>query len=289
MKQLVAALPIVLGGLVLVPSPSNGGETVTLYFNPSGGSGTWSEPAWVQPDCAGLVHIQFPDNDDHAVICEGVTCTLDVDPEVKTITLQEGATLNIGSGRQLTLNDPDGTSTIGTDAVINLDGTITIELGVAQVDHTFAGDGEIVGDDSGARIEIDSSQKLINEITIRGIMEIARINDPGTGEFENRGTVHADRSGTLKLSVWIISDVSPGGGVTPQWKVTNSGARLEMAASCDNPGFCSSGLIGDFLVSRGKLKVTSTFATEGVLTQQLGGVIEVPDGQTCVFSFQPES
>lgn len=260
-------------GLVAVGAATTQVNADTKYFDPNGGSGNWSQQLW--SGACGFQGILVPPLDDErAVICQDVICTLDVESEIVSIGVESGAELIIGSARTLILNGADSTSTI--DGTIELSGEIRIDLTTLQVDHTFSGDGEIVGQQNSAKITIGLSKLLISSITIRGALEIGRITG-GTGSFKTAGgLIHADTNGTIKFTCQGVFD-DPDASAT-LYKVSDRNAILQFAMSCNGSPCPLNNLCkANFELIEGKLLVNSIegLKTAGTLMAEPGSLIEV--------------
>jgi len=201
--------------------------------------------------------------------------------------------LNIGSGTTLTISS----GTVTTDCVdvaaggkivitgsgtlilngsggndeSTIDGRIILEsctsvLRISHNDHTFTGDGKIVGECNTAQIAIDSGLTLTSNITIEGALQVRA----ASATFINgaTGVVHANRtSGDQILTLYsgTFDDVDGA-----EWKVSADGSAELYFRS----GITVGTLDGDFTVNNGVLDLDVSVTTDGCLGFT-GGQIQV--------------
>lgn len=232
----------------------------------------WKSNALCQGADAGV-----PTAADKVTILSGKTCNVDVSAaEADHIVVESTATLQIDTGNTLTL---DGDGNLGVSTIT---GTIKLEgssstLAIITHNQTFAGTGQIIGGDNGARITISAFEKLTNEATIEGKLAIVPATAGDDATFRNAGTVHANASGTLHVNTKFVEDTAG----TDRWKVSTSTSAILRF----NPTNTTIPTIdGDFVVSNGTLDVDNKgFLTHGDLSMT-GGTIDVASGALVNFS-----
>ncbi|MCH7721673.1 MAG: hypothetical protein IH988_11920 [Planctomycetes bacterium] len=91
---------------------------------------------------------------------------------------------------------------------MELTGEIDVDLTAAQSEHTFDGAGEIVGQQSSAKImtDADTLRCLVSSITIRGALQTGDFNGASAIFQTAGGVIHADTNGTLKISTQGLDD-----------------------------------------------------------------------------------
>lgn len=281
------------------------GNAQTLYFNapePTN-EGYWGTVTnWHTVSCSGDTAPNLPQAFNDVVICSGETCDMDLNPEVETVTVESSGVLNIPGAYTLTLNEDEGTSTI--DGRINLTGEIHLaNLGGHAGDearHTFDGGGDIVGTASGAKILIERNteiqpNELINSTTIRGILEIGKLaigQSPDDWQMLvlKGGTVHADDAGTLLINVSFMKDDLLVGQRSLLKVSSDSNAILQIDVWCPDqiPAdtcrvYCLE--YTDAEVFEGTLDLDTAILTEGDLTMEPGGIIDVDATASVWFRF----
>ncbi|MCH7700544.1 MAG: hypothetical protein IID37_02540 [Planctomycetes bacterium] len=216
---------------------------------------------WTNENCSGDNGV--PDSDDHAIIKANLTANLSGSATISSMDILSGATVNIGN-HSLNLNasgDFIESEIVGT---LNLDNAGSL-LHIVTNDHTVKGSGSIVGQASGARISMGGNRTLKNQTTIEGVLDITEIIAAFDSFFTNEGTVDANGSGTLSITVDTVTDAASG-----LWTVSASGGTLQFAPNDTSP----SAMEGDFTVSAGTLDIdTPGIDTSGTLTFT-GGTID---------------
>jgi len=246
----------------LCASLAFGGQALAATKTFTASSGNWSASGnWSGGN--------LPLTGDDVVINTNSACTYDLtsnEPTIKSITVSSGASLTIGSGKDLELAS-DGASSSA------LTGNITLTSSTSGIilhdTHTITGSGKIIGQNDGAFITIADLTTLTlgSSATIEGNLTIKETS--GTATFVNQGTVHANATGTLWVNTRTVDDSSTG-----LWRVStaNSVLRFDPSfSSCHGIGPMS--LEGDFTVEAGELDVDCPgFNTSGTLTWT-GGTI----------------
>ena len=235
-------------------------------------------PAAVALDCA----CESP-----FVVEPGEVCTLTADCTVDVLIILPGGTLRTGA-HTLTVTQssglvifpsgnlfaqPGGALRLTGGGTPKIDGVIFLwgTLEIADNDVTLKGDGWITGEIAGALVLINDALTLTNQITIDGVLQIT---EPAGGAantaFVNNGTVRANASGTLEISIDSLG-ISAG-----RWEVgTNSSAVLKL-----NHGSSVRTHSGDFTVADGAtLDVNETVTTTGDLTFT-SGTLRVAAGES---------
>jgi len=227
-------------------------------------SGNWSAAGNWQ---SGIL----PVTGDDVVIGSYNSCNYDLttsEPQVKSLTVTGGATLTINSGRSLELaTDGTSISEIGLYASVVLSSS-TSQLIVLD-SHTITGYGKILGQDDSASIVVYDGKTLTLDTSaaIEGRLKIVNQTSTG-GTFENKGTVHANASGTLWVNPKYILDTATG-----LWKSSTASSVLRFDSTLS--GFIGPvALDGDFTIDAGALDVDFPgLDTDGTLTWT-GGVID---------------
>jgi hypothetical protein len=261
---LVVAIGVILVGGLFGHAMMMMGDSDPRYFCGTL-SNNWSDGDswWTEATCSGSHGV--PDADDPATILTNKTVNVDTTTAVcRNLTVESGATVNVATGKKLTLTPTSGTLTSTITGTIYLQGAAS-ELFADVNDHTIVGTGAIVGQNDTAAIRVASNKTLTlgSTATVRGRLKI--LTDPpaggGTTKFVNLGTVNADAAGgTLSVEPFEVDDDS-----AAQWKVTTTGAKLlwdTYAAS----------LHGNFVVSGGELEVADQLGTFGTLTMTEGRI-----------------
>ncbi|MFG0283160.1 MAG: hypothetical protein ACF8R7_01960 [Phycisphaerales bacterium JB039] len=163
------------------------------YFRPSGSSAAWSDNVWYDSEVGGSL-VASPDEGDRAVILAGKKCNLTTNEAADTLELRSTATLEIQSGKTLTLDNDDsnanGAANSEIDGLIDLITDATLKF--IDQDHGFEGDGEVAGDDEDCTIDIDDELLLTNRLAVGGFtgaMTILGQTGTNNGEFRNDGLV----------------------------------------------------------------------------------------------------
>ena len=279
MKNMLIVM--MLAGLLLGGAATTEVNAEVRYFITT--SGNWSTGGWNNISCGGGANALPPTEDDVAIICANNTCTVDIDPEVISIDVQTGASLIIPSARTLTLNGGvPGNITSTIDGTVELTGEIDVDLTAAQSEHTFAGGGEIVGQQSSAKILIAGPNRdLISSITIRGALEIGKLLGTSPTFRTAGGLIHADTNGTIKISTQGLFD-DPTASAT-LYKVSHPNAILQFSMVCDGapcPAICLSK--ANFELIEGTIKVDAPdgLVTRGTVTAEPGTVFDIETGAT---------
>jgi len=262
------------------------------YFNPSASSADWDAAFW-DSDCSGVGtqtgDWDCEDNDcDEAVICDDKTANINNadDLDAQAVSVQSTGIVNIYTGGILNLVGESGVSEI--DGAINLEGELHVDwLGSDNGihEHTFSGEGEIIGTASSARIKVEGTgntnpNKLHLIATLRGQMEIVRLveNNLAAQLVLDGGTVHSDAGGLLRIALSGIDD-----SACSLLKVSSStNSVLEIDLRCAN-GLTSCAAVcleyTDTEVLAGTLRlIDDGLTTENTLTMKPGGKIELTTG-----------
>lgn len=306
--KMMLAIGLCVGLLV---SPLAMGQTCsgTIYFDPAqGDEGDWSDTTAWRDACGGTGIDVLPPPESHVVICAGKTCNMDLDPSIDEICVESTAVdgvgvLNILATYTLTLHEPSGTSTI--NGQINLTGDIHIEWdddadpGSEPWVYTFDGPGSIVGTTNtpGSRkILIDGHTVpqpniLFNSTTIRGALEIGRLDEEVVSLILKGGTVHADTNGTIKIAVSTLEDES---AASPSLLKVSSHPNAVLLIDQECPDTllvpCSNPCLEftNVEVLTGTLHLPDDqffFQTRGTLLMERGGIIQT-DEMVALFLFQ---
>jgi hypothetical protein len=150
-----------------------------------------------------------------------------------------------------------GNHVINGDFELEYPGSV---FAITTADSSLTGSGNLIGEDNEALVTIADNYTLTNEITMKGMLEITDAGVSADATFDNRGTVEAERTGTLKLSVNVVEDTAGGDSLDNRWKVTNSAATLQFAQETN------ASLDGDFTVSSGTLDIQRTVSTTGEMS-----------------------
>lgn len=285
---------VVIVGLLAGAASADQG---THFFFPPGSVANWDTADVWRESCDPEAPLAgFLGEDSVPVICAGKTCNMNVSDRVNAITVEDTAILNILSGNTLRLDKDGGTSIF--EGTVNLTGEIHLEWEDDPGDpsppwvHTFTGDGYILGTASGAKLLIQkhglvTRNDLIHSTTIRGILEIAPLPIVGTDDFGQElilkgGTIQADAAGTLSIRVSHMSDDADASERSLLKVSTSSSAILQLYTNClgETPlipcqTFCLQ--YTDAEVLEGTLDLDVHLLTEGDLTMEPGGIIDVAD------------
>lgn len=163
---------------------------------------------------------------------------------------------------------------------MELTGEIDVDLTAAQSEHTFAGGGEIVGQESSAKILIAGPNRdLISSITIRGALEIGKLLGTSPTFTTAGGLIYADTNGTIKISTQGLFD-DPTASAT-LYKVSHANATLQFSMECAGapcPAICLSK--ANFELIEGTIKVDAPdgLVTRGTVTAEPGTVFDIETG-----------
>lgn len=194
------------------------------------GSGSWNVGVNWDPD-------GVPTAADRVIIPTGKVCAIDDDDALAdTVVIQGTGQLIIDAGFTLTLdNDNDNTAADPDNSEI--DGTLFITGGgtpaalyIIDGHHLTGGDGQILGDDVAALVEIAANTILINQMdevgggfaggmTIKGRTQSGQTN----GTFRNEGRVTALDRNTIVLDTTTILDDIEGAW----WGIGYTNSKLE--------------------------------------------------------------
>jgi hypothetical protein len=239
---------------------------------------------WSATSCSSGNNDGVPGDSDNAIICDGVTCNLDTDDKVGVLEIQGAGVLNTGTynlelslAGGLQLSDALAELNVGAGGLIlcsedstttkhNIDGDVyltssTSVLQFSTDDAEITGDGAIVGQDDSAQIDIATATKtLTSNVAIEGKLQIG-----GSGIFTNQGTVDANASGTLLVSVATANSSDQDG----RWRSSNGDAQLELSAGS------YSSMAGGFTITAGEIVVTDVALTTTGRLQMTGGLLDV--------------
>jgi hypothetical protein len=260
----------------------------------------WNETGnWSSTSCTGATGASLPGDSDYAVICDGVTCNLDMDDKVGTLDVQGAGVLNTGTydleisaAGGLQLSNALAVINIGSSGVIlcseestgtthSIDGQVYLEASSSLLQftadsgtgHTITGDGAIVGEDGSAQIEIASAAKtLTSGVAIEGQLQIS-----GVGNFTNAGTVEANAAGTVDIAITGELDDTDGAN---RWKASSENAILKFNSSITSIG--GSSLQGEFVISghsSAKIQVDEPLTVQHRLKMS-NGVLDVNQNLT---------
>jgi len=289
MKLLLSSLGVTAGMILLVVliMAAMLQPTTTWRFCESQNT-LWSNSNnwWDGASCNSGSH-GVPDADDKALIVSGKTAEVDIsNAEAAHLEVESTATLKIqagssGNDRILTLSRNQA-----TDSTIN--GTLTLEgqyskLKFITTSHILLGTGTIIGKHNDALIDFNSGDiGLTSDLTIEGNLTIQANNISNV--FTNRGTVNANRNGTLLIDNCKIEDLDDATH-DPVWKVsavtTSGAAKLQFDHDVTNPNYAA--LDGVFSITQGTLRVNSNIVTTGKLSHYSGNA-EAAAGRFIRFS-----
>lgn len=282
MTCLIVALTLIVGG-----SAAYGGD---FFFRPADPLSSFEVGAnWYSScDPLGTQLNEVPNENDNATICNSKTCTMNADHEVMTISTENTGILIIPVGKTLTLNLDEGVSTI--DGAIGLKGAIHIVIfdNIATTEwHQFAGAGHIVGEDAGAKILIQTGgafhpNELILSTTVRGMLEIGKLVSEQNDQtlVLKGGSVIADAHGTLRINTGAMRDEADAGERSLLEVSKYSDAVLQIDVGCQGTplaSFCKIFCLEytDAEILEGTLDLDVAIVTEGDLTMEPGGVLDV--------------
>lgn len=211
------------------------------------------------------------------------TVTLDISPQIDTLTIDTGEILNFNNGTLLALaggsitnNGTINLSSIGSNTDLRLD-----------ADLSLTGAGAVVMSNlSTNRIRSDvGTRRLTNASTIRGSGQIG----VDSMALTNQGLIIADQPTTLSI------DPSPTGAInTGTMRAASGGVLTLIAGSFDNTGGTIEALNGSSVsiaaagVSGGTLTTAGTGAVNIFGSTLTGitntGLINVPNGQLCALT-----
>ena len=99
-------------------------------------TGNWNATSTWSATSGGTAGASVPDTDQHAIIESGNNVTIDVNDEIKSLTINGGGTLTGNASYSLTVND-EGDATYGTSGhALNIDGAIGANVNLIVTTQT---------------------------------------------------------------------------------------------------------------------------------------------------------
>jgi hypothetical protein len=244
------------------------------------GNGTWSTAADWAP-------VGVPNGGVNVAIVNGTsTVTLDISPNIGTLQVSSGCTLNTNIGTNLQLNGPSifNGGTIGLNGALQLDGNLTLfgagtftmsgpasatnggQIGTNNNAFTLTNQSTIQGSGLiGSNAVTYGNLNLTNSGTIDGNSTSNALEIGGSGSsFVNTGLLEATAGGTLILA--IPAAINDNGG-----NITASGTGSVVTINATIQGGTLNTLSG------GVIQTSSGGATLDATTQ---GAITLSDGST---------
>ncbi len=224
-----------------------------------------------------------------------------------TLNINSGSTLSISGGERLSVDgalnvNAGGYLAVGETGTVVINGSLLVDglvgiagggvlrlsgggttpvngriellgplalIEIADNDHTFAGDGRIIGRSNSAAIDIANGLTATSEIIVEGALRIRA----GSGTFHNSGLVEAIHAAPGDDTLELYSG-SFSGSSAAEYKVATPGATLAFCA-----GITITGSKGDVTVGGGTLNIHEDVCTTGNLSFT-GGTINVAPGKT---------
>jgi len=255
-------------------------QGTTKYFLDFTGDHKWSTDGnWSEGvlECGGSANSSKPVDGDHAVICEGKPCNVDIaGARADSFEVRAGAVLTILASATLEI---DSNSSVATLEGLKLSSSGNCKL-IISGNLTLSGTGSIYGPSALPLIESGGQQvgityTLTSSLTIEGAM---RIQSGANSRlvFQNYGLVHA----RLASQTLQFRDLTVYANTGSEFKVSNG--VLEFVSSVS-----ATALGGNFTVQGGELRVETNICTTGDLKYTAGFIVVYPNrwfkaGVTCL-------